>query len=255
MRTLAVDVGNSRIKTACFGAGGEVLWSHPFEGNLESPADIQRLVADAWDRGAEAFVLATVRGEIAGLAEAVRAQGFPPSRIYLSGADLPVATTVRHPESLGVDRVAAALGAHAQTLDGVIVVDCGTAITVDFMDREQVFQGGAIVPGRRLAARAMHQGTARLPEVSDWGDPPPLHLPGKSTEEAMVHGLDCGIPAMIDGLVQDLRRVAGPHAELWVTGGDASWYRRRSALPWRSDPLLVLRGLWVAASREEARHA
>ena len=152
---------------------------------------------------------------------------------------------------MGVDRLAAALAAHSRS-GAAVVLDLGTAITVDWVDAAGVFQGGAIVPGRGLAAAALAHGTHLLPEVAPGRVDEPLHLPGRDTEQAIRHGLDVGMVALVEGLVADLLLEAGPGPALWLTGGDAEWFLHRTRLEVRHDPLLVVHGLLVALERMDA---
>jgi type III pantothenate kinase len=207
-----------------------VVWGRTVEDLLQQPVD--------------ACVLGSVHQEGGVLQEQLRAAGCRKVVAYHRGDQFPLRTNLREPQTVGVDRLAAARGAW-QPQQGAIVVDLGTAITVDWIDAERVFQGGAIVPGLTLSSQALAAGCARLPEVSTDAEEP-LHLPGRSTHEAIQHGLDVGIPSLVDHLVQDLRITAGAGTPLWVTGGDAPWYLRRTRLPFRHETHLVARGLLAA---------
>jgi type III pantothenate kinase len=253
-RTLVIDRGNSRCKAACFDAADQLLWTDREPATAaEEPADVAQRISHWRSRGFEHCVIGTVLRETEDLEEALARAGVSVDRWYRSGAELPVETAVAQPETLGVDRIAACLGAHHECEGAAVVVDCGTAITVDWIDARGVFQGGVIVPGRRLAAASLADGTSQLPRIEPWGDPEPLPLPGRSTEEAIRHGLDRGIPAMVDGLVQLLRSAAGPAARLWSTGGDGEWYVRRSRLPFQQESTLVGKGLLAAFRRDNRR--
>lgn len=102
---------------------------------------------------------------------------------------------VTHPESTGIDRLLNAVA--ARQLCGpdmtVIMVDSGTATTVDLLSSDGVFRGGSILPGLRLSARAMHDYTARLPllDVDETLVTLPV-VPGRNTREAMLSGLFLG---------------------------------------------------------------
>lgn len=128
------------------------------------------------------------------------------------------AAQVDRPERVGVDRRVQVLGA-ARLADGpVAVVSCGTAITVDLGTAEGVLLGGAILPGLGLGARALAQGTARLPEVQLEG---PVGMPAKDTVEAIRTGLRLGAAGAVDRLLAE----ADPEASRTVllTGQDAQW--------------------------------
>ena len=85
----------------------------------------------------------------------------------LTADDLPLEVRLEHPEHIGMDRLAAATAAAQLRAPrrAALVVDSGSAITVDYLSAEGVFMGGAILPGLGLAARALHQFTDLLPLV------------------------------------------------------------------------------------------
>jgi type III pantothenate kinase len=129
-----------------------------------------------------------------------------------------------------------------------IVVDCGTAATVNLVSASGAFLGGAILPGPALMARALAEGTSKLPEVAalDRDVPPPL--PGRSTHEAIAAGIGWGIRGAIARLVEEARAAVGSDADLILTGG---WRGAvRDALPGAVEmPDLVLAGIALAAER------
>ncbi|MCR9202468.1 MAG: type III pantothenate kinase [Planctomycetaceae bacterium] len=113
---------------------------------------------------------------------------------------LPVALDVEQPETVGIDRLLTSLAARRLCGAGqpIVVVDAGTATTVNLTTSDGVFRGGAILPGLRLSAHAMHDYTARLPLINAdqlfpaREDRPDAPLPGRSTVDAMKAGLFWG---------------------------------------------------------------
>ncbi len=138
------------------------------------------------------------------------------------------------PERLGVDRWLAMIGAWAHIGDAVCVVDCGSAVTVDILDRQGQHLGGVIAPGLRLMAQALSDGTD-LPLV---GDTATIPL-GRDTESAMTAGR---LQAVV-GLIERLHRQAPRGARLIVTGGDAGPIAALLGEPYELIPDLVLQGL------------
>ncbi len=135
-------------------------------------------------------------------------------------ADIPLAARVDEPDKVGLDRLANALAAdRLRSADrGAIVVDLGSAITVDVVSRDGAFLGGAILPGIAMAARALHEFTDLLPlePMSELAQPPaPL---GKTTSACLQSGLYWGAIGGVRELIARLSADAGkPH--LFVTGG------------------------------------
>ena len=148
--------------------------------------------------------------------------------------------------TLGADRVANALAAAEFYELPALVVDCGSAITCELVDEGRKFLGGAIAPGRELQRRALHTGTAQLPEIALAGTPPTT--PGRTTAEAIRLGVDAGAV----GTVRELARLMGEAVELRsiiLTGGDAGFFA--AAFPdWKLAPEdFTLQGVRLAAEK------
>ena len=110
----------------------------------------------------------------------------------VSFQQIPIKVDVDVPARVGIDRLLNVFAAGRMLAKGrsVIVVDSGTATTVDLMTAEQTFRGGSILPGLRLSAYAMHDYTARLPLLNVDDEPAELpDVPGRNTEDAMRAGL------------------------------------------------------------------
>ncbi len=155
-----------------------------------------------------------------------------------------VRNAYRRPERLGIDRWAAMIAAFVQHGGPLIVADCGTAITVDYVDGAGFHQGGMIAPGRDLMHASLRTGTRlHLSEPAA----PVAGLLGKDTEDAVAAGVLC---AMTGALTQaDLlvsKQYGGTHVRL-VTGGAAPVVRERLGTAWRYVPGLVLDGLALLA--------
>ncbi|MBM4148346.1 MAG: type III pantothenate kinase [Lentisphaerae bacterium] len=123
------------------------------------------------------------------------------------------------PGTLGPDRIADACGAYLLARGPVVVVDVGTAATVDAVTVDGRFVGGAIAPGPAMMTRALAEGTALLPNVK-WGGP--CGAVGRSTVSAIRTGVRIGYRGMIDALIESARSVAGRGAAVVATGGWAA---------------------------------
>jgi type III pantothenate kinase len=135
---------------------------------------------------------------------------------------------------------------------GVIVVDCGTAATVDLIAADGRFLGGAILPGPTLMARALAQGTSKLPEVRALEHADPPAMPGGNTREAIAAGIGWGMRGAIAELVARSRLALGPSTPVLLTGGWSGAIL--PALPGAIEmPDLVLVGIALAAERALAR--
>jgi len=164
----------------------------------------------------------------------------------VAGRDFPIPmkTDVLEPDRVGADRLLAALAAWRRAKGRCIVVDCGTAITVNSIRGDGVFLGGAILPGLALMARALAEGTALLPQV-----PAPETAPGvgRNTQEAMAAGILHGAAGAVANLVLVARNLIGRDAPVFLTGGDALRLAAFQPPDCRNVfPNLVLEGLAIA---------
>ena len=263
---LLADVGNSRIKLAVVSdegidaadvAGRRLptvtqrldLDSHGFRpDNLENwlnqaaPTTAVVLVASVHDAAA-----ARLEAAITELT-ATRHRSLRQRRIV--HGDLPLEIMVAEPHRVGIDRLAAAAAAGLVRRPGrgVIIVDCGTAATVDLVSASGAFLGGAILPGPALMARALAEGTSLLPAVAALEQETPPVMPGRSTQDAIAAGIGWGIRGAIARLVEEARASIGVEADVILTGGWRGVVR--DALPGAIEmPELVLAGIALAADR------
>jgi type III pantothenate kinase len=258
VRTLALDVGNTSVTAALFAGPAERAEPQAAERRVRAGAAAAE--RDHWLRAARALapdrvVVGSVHRFGALLADGLRPVFGARLELFERGDRFPLRADLAEPAQVGVDRLAAALAAFTLTGGAALVVNAGTAITVDWVEAGPCFRGGAILPGRGLQARALRLWTDRLPDVAPWADAPPLHLPGRSTEEAVRAGLDVGIPGQVAAALADLARAAGRELPVVAGGGDANWLAARLAAlegrRWnaRLEPFLVARGLALAVER------
>ena len=173
--------------------------------------------------------------------------------------DLGVQLELANPNTVGADRLASLAGAAALAAGYRIVVDAGTAVTVDGLDPAGIFRGGAIAPGLELGAAALHQRTAQLPLVSTQPEPwPPAR--GRTTAEALRAGLLRGFIGMVERLVHDQLHAWDEPAEttIFLTGGQGELLAQRldparlghRPATLRAVPNLTLTGLLAIAARQ-----
>ncbi len=169
-------------------------------------------------------------------------------KVLLIGRDvpLPMPTDLPKPERVGVDRLCAAVSAYDRLGRACVVADFGTAITVDCVNDQGVFLGGAILPGLRMSLEALHANTAMLPEVHpgrpDW-------IFGKDTRQAIVGGVVYGAMGALRELTERYATQLGRWMEVIATGGDAELVCAgavKSGFVQAIVPDLVLRGVALA---------
>lgn len=132
---------------------------------------------------------------------------FPESMSVLLVAHrhVPMPTKVDQPDRLGIDRLLGAWGAHCEFPESLVVIDVGSAITIDRVDVDSTFLGGAILPGIMLQIAALGSGTDALPVV-EWHPNQPLRVPATNTEDAIRLGVFAGVAGSIDRIIELYRR-------------------------------------------------
>jgi type III pantothenate kinase len=161
---------------------------------------------------------------------------------------LPITVLVPAPESVGIDRLLNAVAAKigAGRFDSIIIVDAGTAVTVDLVDQDGAFRGGAILPGFHLMTQSLHDYTALLPLVDVRESNP--RLPGNNTESAIEAGVFWAVAGGVKALIRQLTARSGSHRgpEIFITGGNAELLLPVLEKEVRHYPQLTLEGIRLA---------
>lgn len=248
---VALDLGNTRIKWAVHPGGLPVAGGMLADGALDV-ASIDTLPGcwSGWGRPDE-IAACSVAGcaADAALERLVARLAVPLRRVRPRALAAGVRNLYGKPGSLGADRWAALAGAWARGRTAALVVDAGTAMTVDALAADGRFLGGLIVPGYDLMRSSLARGTARLPVAAGSFDPFP-----RSTDDAIVSG---ALQAMAGAVsrTRDAMLAAGePAPRLMLTGGCAPLLQPLlDAFAPLHLPSLVLEGVLVLA--HEARMA
>ena len=215
---LAIDIGNSRSKAAIF-SSGELI-----ERFVDENLSVQ-LLKELKSRFPELdkVILSAVSGVSPEVTDYLKSV-FP---FYLAldhATPVPIQNNYKTPETLGLDRLAAAIGAK-ELFPGkdLLVIDAGTALTFDLVERSGTFAGGNISPGLRSRFRSLHEFTQRLPLVEEQEHWPDI---GQTTEEAIRAGVLNGMILEMDGTIDYFRKKL-PGLQPVLTGGDALFFERR----------------------------
>ncbi len=155
---------------------------------------------------------------------------------------------VEEPRSLGADRAVNAIAAHAAWPGDLIVVDFGTATTLDVIDFSGAYKGGIIAPGINLSLDALVSHTAKLPRIAI-ESPRSNSVIGRNTEDQMLIGVFWGYVAMMEGLIARMRTQIGRPARVIATGGLALLFDRHTDIFDAVDTDLTLKGLALLAQR------
>ena len=155
-------------------------------------------------------------------------------------AELGIPIRIQKPSEAGADRLVNAIGGYLKYGGPLILIDSGTATTLDVVGEDGAFEGGVISPGINLSMQALHSAAARLPRVAI-AKPP--HVIGKGTVEAMQSGVFWGYIALIEGLIERIKREYPAPLQVIATGGVASLFEGATDRIDAFDPDLTLRGL------------
>ncbi|MCI9285529.1 MAG: type III pantothenate kinase [Muribaculaceae bacterium] len=208
---LTIDQGNSEAKMALW--EGSELVDFSMEPAL-TPTRVSNFLGGKRLRGA---IYCSVAREDVDIVRHLR--HIAPLALRLTpDTPLPITIAYRTPATLGADRVAAAVGAWSDYAgNDILVVDAGTAVTFDYVDREGVYRGGNIAPGISMELRSLHEFTRRLPLIPFPEDMPALcsaGLMGRDTREAISLGVVYAVLAQIDFYRRRL-----PEGTVTVLGG------------------------------------
>ena len=157
-------------------------------------------------------------------------------------AGWPIELDVEQPQSVGADRALNVIAAHAKHPGDLIVVDFGTATTFDVVDSAGAYKGGIIAPGINLSIDALVNAAAMLPRIAIEAPADPSAI-GRTTESQMIIGIYWGYIALIEGLVERLKREVGKPAKVIATGGLASLFDKHTQVFDAIEPDLTIRGL------------
>ena len=243
---LVVDVGNSvtNLGLACEG-GLSCSWSVTTPERLTADEALLCVTSFLQVRGCDAHVRdAIVASVVPGLTdawvEALRALCGVRPLVVGPGLKSGLKLHLNSPTDFGADRVADCVAAKQLYGYPIIVVDFGTATTLEVIDDAGAVQGGLIAPGLRLAARAVADAAAQLPVI---GLHAPRNVIGKSTRDAMQAGIVIGEVARIDGLIKAVWDELGYETRVVATGDDAQAMAGLSRRIEVADDRLTLKGL------------
>jgi len=212
---LVIDIGNTRTKFSVFNRG-EVLVTVPVE---EFKIEHIGLLKDEYS-GLDKAILSATKSYSAKLKTALN-NSFKKFIELDSTTPLPIKNKYKTKETLGKDRLAAAVGAFdLYSGSNCLIIDAGTAITYDIINKEKEYLGGNISPGIDMRYKALHQFTGMLPLVkrNDFNK-----LYGTTTEEAIRAGVQNGVVFEVDRAIDTFKEFY-KNLKVIITGGNAEFF-------------------------------
>ncbi len=238
---LAIDIGNTNIHIGIF--EGDTLRSvHTTEAAYSRRANLIKILNPAILNKAEAAIASVNPKAEAFVIETLHRHLQVKPRIIGKDLPVPLAILTGSPEKVGIDRLVNAVAAFERTKNWTIVVDAGTAITIDGINDKGAFLGGIIAPGTDISSQALHTSTALLPQISIRR---PQHVIGKNTEEAINSGIYWGTVGMVNQLIGMIRDEMKCQATVIATGGNAAMLAREIPLITTVLPYLTLEGISI----------
>ena len=227
---LLADFGNTRVKAALLIDGSlHEIYSGP--ARLDS---LKQAVRDSTVDGGMWCSVRPLEADVCGWMESM---GLVP---LTWSTPIPLRNGYSTPQTLGMDRLAAAVGAWSMYPGhDMLVIDAGTAVTSDFISADGIFKGGNIAPGIGLRFKSLNEHTGALPLVTAQDDVP---LMGYDTVTAIRSGVLNGIRYEIEGYIRELESLY-PSLLVFLTGGDADFFDIKGKSRIFAVPDLVLRGL------------
>ena len=213
---LCIDQGNSRTKVALMTDDGKMM--NHFIYKQFSSADVERLF-DLYDIS-DSIISSVVNIEAAVVNTLHRrSQHFV---LFDHNTPVPIVNRYDTPQTLGQDRLAAAVGAKSLCPDeNLLIIDAGSAITYDFVSDKGEYMGGNIAPGLKMRFTMLQRMTKKLPLV-EVEENELIPLFGKNTRDAIAAGVIRGIAYEVKGYMRTLSEKV-PHFQTFLTGGNAPY--------------------------------
>jgi len=212
---LVIDIGNTRTKFSVFNRG-EVLITVPVDEFL--PEHINMLQEEHPDL--KKVILSSVKDYSPNLRTALQNK-FEYFLELDAQTPLPIENCYKTPESLGKDRIAAAVGGFDLYPEkNLLIIDAGTAITYDVLNDKHQYLGGNISPGIEMRYKALHQFTGKLPLLSQQKFD---KLYGTTTDEAIRAGVQHGVVFEVDKAIDTFKEFY-KNLNVIITGGDADFF-------------------------------
>lgn len=230
---LVLDLGNTNRKAAVFDNDTLV--------GITSYTEITTGVIETLFHkfpGIRASILSSVINHPPELEHSLREKSF--CVVLDENTPVPLKNNYQSPETLGRDRLAAAVAA-CTLFPGkdVLVINMGTCITYDFADQTGTYQGGSISPGMQMRFRALHTFTGKLPLI-DYREN--VLLTGKTTEESILAGVISGMTAELEGIVSRYNAIY-PELQVILSGGDLNNFDKQLKISTFAVPNIVILGL------------
>ena len=244
---LTIDIGNTALKMGVFDDVAGLTCYRWMWAEWDATDPLQALAELPIRR---AGLIGVVPSRIPVVQERVRAIWGVEVEVFRTNTPMPLGMGYATPETLGMDRLVAALAGwtlYGESGKGLVVVDAGTAGNVEVVDAAGTYCGGAIAPGTKLMTQALARGTAQLPEIQPVF---PEVAIGNSTQTCLQSGIMFMLADGLAGMIRRFRQELGTDVVVVATGGWGEMLRHELPEIQHHDAFLVLRGLRILMETE-----
>src|SRR6476646_6886259 len=248
---LAVDVGNTNLVFALVD-GGEIKARWRIATDPRRTADQysvwlhQLLELEGYSRDdVDGVIIGTVVPRALHNLQVLSEKYFRKTPIVAGQgqAEWPLQLDVDEPHNVGADRALNAIAAHAKHKGDHVVIDFGTATTFDVISATGAYTGGIIAPGINLSLDALVNAAAKLPRIAIEAPKDNMSVVGRTTQDQMLIGIYWGYVAMLEGLVDRMKRELDRPVKVLATGGLATLFDKHTQLFDAIEPDLTIQGL------------
>lgn len=215
---LVIDIGNTRSKLAIFKNNKLIKIFHP---DIFTVSFLEKIKTDYPDIR---NVLVSAVGEFSSDIKQFFEKNYLNFHQLTSNTSLPISNLYETKEQLGKDRIASVVGAHdIYPTQNILIIDLGTAITIDFINKKGQYLGGNISPGMNMRFKALNLLTNNLPQLKSDEN---FSLIAKNTNQAIISGVQNGIIFEIDAYIDKIKSIY-PDLIVIFTGGDAIFFDKK----------------------------
>jgi type III pantothenate kinase len=249
---LAIDAGNTNLVFALVDGEGQIRTRWRIATDARRTADeyavwlYQLIEVEGFaPKDVDAVAISTVVPRALHNLEVLASKYFNLTALVAGRPPLewPVEPDVVNPRTVGADRVLNGIAAHALHPGDLIVVDFGTATTFDVIDDRGTYKGGVIAPGINLSLDALVGAAAQLPRIAIEAPVGRNGIIGRTTEDSMHAGIYWGYVAMMEGLIERIRKEIGRPVTVVATGGLATLFDAHTDVFDAIEPDLTIHGL------------
>jgi len=263
MNIIAIDIGNTSIRIGLF-LNDKKEFIQTVPGTAQD--ELKTVLNSAWEKIPKislskegkrdgVLVVSSVKPEwTKQIARIVRHELDEDIKLVGRDIPLPISAFVDDPSQVGTDRLIAAAAAFVVVENAAVVIDVGTAVTIDLVDQHGVFQGGVIFPGFELGTRALQEHTAQLPKVEIRRPSEPY---GKNTADAINCGLYYSLVGALEEIIRRYAEKLGAWPQTVITGAGAELIKDDCQFIDSYVPDLVVHGIVLAHKKhlEESTEA